>query len=174
VVVTKPNESPKKPPDGPSRKASNRSSKKLPNKASKRSSKAASSRTPSTKPSRKPLSSDAILEALRAFGLGYPGAHTKSPWPDHLDLAVNDKTFAYLSAPGQPFGVSCKLSHSASAALLLPFATPTAYGLGKSGWVTAQFAAGETPPLDLLKEWIDESYRAQAPRKLIATLPPPR
>jgi hypothetical protein len=41
--------------------------------------------------------SDAGLKKLRAFGLTYPGAHTKSPWPGHLDLAVNDKTFAYLS-----------------------------------------------------------------------------
>ena len=39
-------------------------------------------------------SSDAALEELRAFGLAYPGVHTKSPWPDHLDLAVKDKTFA--------------------------------------------------------------------------------
>ena len=62
--------------------------------------------------------------------------------------------------------------HSAEAALLLPFTIPTAYGLGKSGWVTAQFAAGQTPPVALLKEWIDESYRAQAPKRLAAQLPP--
>jgi predicted DNA-binding protein (MmcQ/YjbR family) len=107
---------------------------------------------------------------LRAFGLKYPGAHTKSPWPGHLDLAVNDKTFAYLSAPGEPFSISCKLPRSCDAALELPFAKPTAYGLGKSGWVTATFAPGERPPLPLLKEWIDESYRAQAPKKLVAVL----
>jgi predicted DNA-binding protein (MmcQ/YjbR family) len=174
VVVAKPNESPKRPPNEPRRKGSNRPSKKPPTKASKRPSKATSSMTPTAEPSGRGRSSDAILESLRAFGLSYPGAHTKSPWPDHLDLAVNDRTFAYLSAPGEPFGISCKLPHSASAALLLPFATPTAYGLGKSGWVTAQFAAGETPPLDLLEQWIDESFRAQAPRKLVATLPPRR
>ena len=115
---------------------------------------------------------DTIVKELRKFGLTYPGAHLKSPWPGHLDLAVNDKTFAYLSVEGEPFSISCKLPHSAEAALLLPFAIPTAYGLGKSGWVTAQFAAGQTPPLELLKEWIDESYRAQAPKRLVAQLPP--
>ena len=83
-----------------------------------------------------------------------------------------DKTFAYLSVEGDPFSISCKLPRSAEAALLLPFTTPTAYGLGKSGWVTAQFAASQTPPLALLKEWIDESYRAQAPKRLSAQLPP--
>jgi predicted DNA-binding protein (MmcQ/YjbR family) len=113
---------------------------------------------------------DAVLKELREFGLAYPGAHTKSPWPGHLDLAVKDKTFAYLSVEGEPFGISCKLPHSGAAALMLPFTVPTGYGLGKSGWVSAKFGEGETPPVDLLKEWIDESYRAQAPKKLVASL----
>jgi predicted DNA-binding protein (MmcQ/YjbR family) len=113
---------------------------------------------------------DALLRKLREFGLAYPGAHTKSPWPGHLDLAVKDKTFAYLSLEGEPLSISCKLPRTGSAAVMLPFAKPTEYGLGKSGWVTAQFSEGETPPVDLLKAWIDESYRAQAPKKLIASL----
>ena len=113
---------------------------------------------------------DAVLKELREFGLAYPGAHTKSPWPGHLDLAVKDKTFAYLSVEGEPFKISCKLPQSNAAALMLPFAEPTGYGLGKSGWVSAQFPEGQMPPKDLLKEWIDESYRAQAPKKLVASL----
>jgi len=119
---------------------------------------------------RRKSSTDAALAELRAFGLAYPGAHTKSPWPGHLDLAVNDKTFAYLSIEGEPFSISCKLPQSNGLALMFPFAKPTAYGLGKSGWVTATFADSETPPVDLFKDWIDESYRAQAPKKLVARL----
>jgi predicted DNA-binding protein (MmcQ/YjbR family) len=103
-------------------------------------------------------------------GLAYPEAHTKSPWPTHLDLAVRDKTFAYLSIEGQPLSLSCKLPHSSGAALMLPFSNPTAYGLGKSGWVTADFAPEQEPPLALLRSWIDESYRAQAPKRLVASL----
>jgi len=117
---------------------------------------------------------DAGLRELRAFGLAYPNAHTKSPWPGHLDLAVNDKTFAYLSLEGEPFSISCKLPHSAGAALMLPSAEPTPYGLGKSGWVTVKFPEDEPLPLDILKAWIDESYRAQAPKRLVARLPPAR
>ena len=112
---------------------------------------------------------DAVLAELRAFGLAYPGAHTKSPWPGHLDLAVKDKTFAYLSVEDEPFGISCKLPKSNAAALMLPFVKPTGYGLGKSGWVSASFG-DDLPPVDMLKEWIDESYRAQAPKRLVATL----
>jgi predicted DNA-binding protein (MmcQ/YjbR family) len=113
---------------------------------------------------------DAALLELRAFGLAYPGAHLKSPWPDHCDLAVNDKTFAYMSPEGQAFGISCKLPESSAVALMLPNTSPTAYGLGKSGWVTAQCAPGEVPQVALFKAWIDESYRAQAPKKLIKLL----
>src|SRR6059058_4257356 len=89
--------------------------------------------------------SDAALKELRAFGLAYPGAHTKSPWPGHLDLAVNDKTFAYLSIEGEPFSISCKLPKSSHVALLLPNTQPTPYGLGKSGWVSAQFPDSKPP-----------------------------
>jgi hypothetical protein len=114
--------------------------------------------------------SDDALRELRAFGLSYPEAHTKSPWPGHMDLAVRDKTFAYLSVEGEPLGISCKLPQSSVSALMLPFTKPTEYGLGKSGWVSARFAPGDAPPIDLLKAWIDESYRAQAPKKLVALL----
>ena len=120
--------------------------------------------------SRKTTGTDAIVKELRAFGLRYPGAHIKSPWPDHADLAVNDKTFAYLSIEGRPFGISCKLPQSSDAALMLPFAKPAGYGLGKSGWVQAEFGPGDVPPVELLKKWIDESYRAQAPKKLVKQL----
>ena len=113
---------------------------------------------------------EAIVEELRAWGLTLPGAHRKSPWPDHDDLAVKDKTFAYLPGKGKPFGLSCKLPYTGYEALQLPYAEPTGYGLGKSSWVTATFAAGEPVPIDLLKTWIDESYRAQAPKRLVATL----
>ncbi len=113
---------------------------------------------------------DSILRQLRAFGLTYPGAHSKAPWPGHDDLAVNDKTFAYLAADGEPFSLSCKLKYTSEAALQLPYAKPTGYGLGRSGWVTFEPAEADMPPLDQLKDWIDESYRAQAPKKLVKAL----
>ena len=112
---------------------------------------------------------DDAVRALRAFGLTYPGAHLKSPWPGHADLAVNDKTFAYLSVEGEPLKISCKLPESSEVALLLPRCVPTAYGLGKSGWVSMTFT-DEDVPVAMLQAWIDESYRAQAPRKLVAAL----
>jgi predicted DNA-binding protein (MmcQ/YjbR family) len=120
-------------------------------------------------PAKKSAPTDAMLRELRAFGLAYPGAHPKSPWPGHLDLAVNDKTFAYLSLEGDPLSISCKLPQSSGVALMLPFCKPTGYGLGKSGWVSASFENHE-PSIDMLKAWLDESYRAQAPKKLVKQL----
>jgi CheY-like chemotaxis protein len=53
----------------------------------------------------------------------------------------------------------------------MPFAKPTGYGLGKSGWVSTSFDDGDQDPVPLLLEWIDESYRAVAPKRLVKTLP---
>jgi predicted DNA-binding protein (MmcQ/YjbR family) len=111
-------------------------------------------------------------DELRAFGLAYPEAHLKSPWPGHADLAVRDKTFAYLSVAGDPFSLSCKLPFTGPEARELPFVQPTGYGLGKSGWVTASWPEGLPDPMALFRAWIDESYRAQAPKKLVALAPP--
>ena len=113
---------------------------------------------------------NAVLAALKKYGLAFPGAHSKSPWPEHDDLAVKGKTFAFMSIAGVPLSMSVKLTVSQGEALQHSFAKPTGYGLGKSGWVTLNFPAEEKPPVDLLKRWILESYRAVAPKKLIAEL----
>ena len=114
---------------------------------------------------------DRVMAELRAFGAAYPGAHSKSPWPGHDDLAVNSKTFAYLSVEGEPFSMSVKLPFTGEEARSLPFARPAEYGLGKSGWVVFEPGADEMPPMRQLKSWLDESYRAQAPKKLVALIP---
>ena len=110
----------------------------------------------------------AVME-LRAFALGLPGAVEEFPWGDRA-LKVNKKVFAFLGAYEGGLAMSVKLAETAAVALALPFASPTRYGLGKAGWVTAQFAPKERPPVALLRAWIEESYRAVAPKKLVAAL----
>lgn len=46
----------------------------------------------------------------------------------------------------------------------------TAYGLAKSGWVTARFQRSDRIPLALLCTWMEESYQAVAPKSLVALL----
>jgi hypothetical protein len=55
------------------------------------------------------------------------GVQAKSPWPGHNDLAVNKKTFAYLSAEGDQFSISVKLPYAGYEALKPPFAALSAW-----------------------------------------------
>jgi predicted DNA-binding protein (MmcQ/YjbR family) len=107
---------------------------------------------------------------LRKLALSYPEAHEDMPWGHHA-IKVRGKSFVFLAADGETFSLSAKLPSSASVAVKLPFATPTEYGLGKSGWVTARFPRKAKLPVKVLQLWIDESYRAIAPRRLVAQLP---
>jgi len=113
-----------------------------------------------------------LSRELRRFALALPGAAEDFPWGERV-AKVNGKVFVFLGVDpveGGPMGLSVKLPASAEEALDLPFAKPTGYGLGKSGWVSASFEAGDRPPVGILKAWILESYRAVAPRKLAASL----
>ncbi len=117
-----------------------------------------------------PTPAATTLKALKTFGLSLPGTQPKSPWPGHDDVAVNGKTFTYLSADGGALSVSVKLPVTGKDALRLPIAAPTGYGLGKSGWVSFSFVGSEPVPLDTVKQWMMESYRAQAPKRLLKQL----
>jgi predicted DNA-binding protein (MmcQ/YjbR family) len=107
--------------------------------------------------------------ALRKHALSYPEAHEDFPWGERV-VKVKGKVFLFLGKHEKMLGLSVKLPGSGSFALGLPFASPTPYGLGKSGWVTARFARRDKPPLELLMKWIDESYRSVAPKRLVAAL----
>jgi predicted DNA-binding protein (MmcQ/YjbR family) len=109
--------------------------------------------------------------ALRDFAMGYPEAHEDFPWGERV-IKVKGKVFLFLGK-GDDLSLSVKLPSSGLVALGLPFASPTGYGLAKSGWVTARFGPSEKPPMDVLRAWIDESYRAVAPKKLVAGLDAP-
>ncbi len=64
--------------------------------------------------------------------------------------------------------LSFKLPKSNKAALKNDYAKPTHYGLGKHGWVTVTFDMDDKLPMNLLIDWIDESYRTIAPKRLVA------
>ena len=112
-----------------------------------------------------------VEKKLRDIALAYPGAREEFPWGERV-VKVGKKVFVFMGMPeGGGLGLSVKLPDSGTMALMFPFATPTGYGLGKSGWVSARFEAGEAPPVELLRAWIDESYRAVAPKTMVARLP---
>jgi predicted DNA-binding protein (MmcQ/YjbR family) len=111
------------------------------------------------------------MAELRDAALAYPESHEDFPW-GHSAIKIRTKVFVFLflDPAGTQLTMSTKLPQSSEVALLLPFATPTGYGLARSGWVTASFRPGDEVPVDLLRSWIDESYRAVAPAKLAKQL----
>jgi predicted DNA-binding protein (MmcQ/YjbR family) len=113
-----------------------------------------------------------IASQLRDFALGFPEAREDFPWGERV-AKVRDKVFVFLGRDDEDLGLTVKLPSSGLMALGLPFASPTGYGLGKSGWVTARFTAKDKPPVEMLRKWIDESYRAVAPKELVKALDQP-
>jgi predicted DNA-binding protein (MmcQ/YjbR family) len=111
---------------------------------------------------------ESIEMTLRDFAMSLPEATEDFPW-GHRAIKVKKKMFLIVGSDEKnpkEFSLSVKLPGSRDMALDLPFAEPTGYGMGKSGWVTARFTKVSEVPVDLIKEWIRESYRAIAPKKL--------
>jgi predicted DNA-binding protein (MmcQ/YjbR family) len=107
---------------------------------------------------------------LRDFALGLPDAVEEYPRGDRV-AKVRKKIFIFIGeGDGKGAAISLKLDGDAHAhALSLPGAKPTAYNLGKAGWVTIPLAALSAHP-DLLFEWVEISYCLIAPKRLSATL----
>jgi predicted DNA-binding protein (MmcQ/YjbR family) len=107
---------------------------------------------------------------LREFALAYPETHEDMPWGHRAMKVRKKKAFVFMGLNDDGFFVCVKLPHSNTEALDQDFAEPTGYGLGKSGWVTAQFGMDEDVPVELMKAWIDESFRAIAPKTLVKAM----
>lgn len=106
---------------------------------------------------------------LLEFALGFPDAWEDHPWEEDV-VKVGKKIFVFLGTDGSSDpGMTVKLDESHEQALAVPGAAPTGYGLGRSGWVTVPFRQ-TTPPLDVLKDWVEESYRRVAPKQLVTGL----
>ena len=108
-------------------------------------------------------------QALIDFALTLPEAWVDHPWGETV-AKVRKKVFVFFGHEDYDrIQFSVKLPESGEDLLENDFAEPTGYGLGKSGWVTVSLE-GDDVPLGLLRQWVIESYRAVAPKKLIAEL----
>ncbi|WP_328931747.1 MULTISPECIES: MmcQ/YjbR family DNA-binding protein [unclassified Streptomyces] len=110
---------------------------------------------------------------VREFALGLPGAVEEFPWGETV-VKVNRKVFVFLGVDdgSHPPGMTVKLTDEAAHAhaLTAPGAEPAGYGLGKAGWVRIPLAEQGAPAVELLCDWVEESYRATAPKRLTAEL----
>lgn len=112
----------------------------------------------------------ATRRSVLHFALRLPEAYEDHPWGESV-AKVNKKVFVFLGVGEDPSNVAMhvKLRESHDQALAVPGATPTGYGWGRSGWVTVPFRE-TTPPLEVLTDWVEESYRIVAPKALVARL----
>ncbi|MER7571157.1 MmcQ/YjbR family DNA-binding protein [Streptomyces sp. NPDC126514] len=112
-------------------------------------------------------------EKVRQFALGMPGAAEEFPWGETV-AKVNKKVFVFLGSDdgSHPLGVTVKLTDEAAHAhaLACPGAEPAGYGLGRSGWVSIPLEPKGAPAAELLCDWVEESYRTIAPKRLTAEL----
>lgn len=113
---------------------------------------------------------------MRAFALSLPDAFEDFPWGERV-IKVNKKIFVFLGGDDRAEtgdvatggGFSLKLRESHHHAMSVPGAAPTGYGLGKAGWVSVPFTP-DLPDIEVLEDWIEESYRAVALKRLISEL----
>lgn len=108
-----------------------------------------------------------LAESLRALALGYPESYEETPWGERV-VKVRGKIFFTCGVHQGRLHASLKLPRSGRALLQRPYAEPTHYGMGRHGWVTLRIARAEEVPVAELRGWIDESFRAVAPKKLSA------
>lgn len=106
---------------------------------------------------------------LVEHALGFPEAWRDTPWEDDLVAKVGKKIFVFFG-DGETPRVGVKLPESAEQALLSGSVTKMAYGLGKWGWVTVALDHPDAPDRGIVEDWIEESYRVVAPKKLVARL----
>jgi predicted DNA-binding protein (MmcQ/YjbR family) len=111
-----------------------------------------------------------LRQEIRDFAFGLPEAWEDHPWGESV-AKVGKKVFVFLGMAEQDqvaVSFSVKLPHSHEEAMALPFTEPTGYGLDRGKWVTVH-APLDTPP-EMLTAWVEESYRAVAPKALVARL----
>ena len=110
-----------------------------------------------------------MREKVREFALSLPEASEEHPWGEDV-AKVRGKIFVFLgTSTSSSRRITVKLHESHAHALSIEGAEPTGYGLGKAGWVTVPLRA-KGIGVQLLRDWVEESYRIVAPKGLVAEL----
>lgn len=110
-------------------------------------------------------------EVLRRVAMAYPeakeGVACAGRVLEKRTITVRKKAFLFLGAAE----ALLKLGGSLDAAAGEAANAPGRFKVGAHGWVTITFGEVKSLPIDLLTEWLDESYRLMAPKQLVALLP---
>jgi predicted DNA-binding protein (MmcQ/YjbR family) len=113
-----------------------------------------------------------VRDQVLAFARSLPGAWEDFPWGERV-VKVGKKIFVFVGTDDVPpadHGMGVKVDEYHAAAMAVPGAEPSHYGLGKHGWVSVPIGGKDTPPVDVLTDWVEESYRKVATKTLIKEL----
>jgi predicted DNA-binding protein (MmcQ/YjbR family) len=108
-----------------------------------------------------------VRDKVREFALSLPGAFEDHPWGEDV-VKVSGKIFVFLGGSASK-RMTVKLEESHAHALSIEGAERSGYGLGASGWVTVPLRA-DGITIALLRDWVEESYRIVAPKRLVDEL----
>ena len=108
-------------------------------------------------------------DAARAFAAGLPEAWEDHPWGESV-YKVGKKVFVFFGVleVHPALRLTVKLRDSHEEAMAFDWVVPARYGLDRGGWVTC--TVPDDAPLEMLTGWIEESYRAVAPKRLVERL----
>jgi predicted DNA-binding protein (MmcQ/YjbR family) len=110
-----------------------------------------------------------LQRSLEEFALSFPEAWSDTPWDGDQVTKVRKKIFAFYGTAESP-GLTVKLPDSAEHALSFTGAEPTGYGLGRHGWVSIPIGGVAAQDAEVLYDFVEESYRAVAPKTLVKQL----
>ena len=83
---------------------------------------------------------------------------------------ARNKNFLFLWADDTEYKLKLKLGENLPEAQQRAQAEPDYYSIGSSGWVDIEMPLKKSPPKTMLRRWIEESFRLNAPKKLVAEL----
>lgn len=111
------------------------------------------------------LYSPRLIALIRA-ALAYPETTLEAPWDFPL-VKVRGKIFCMFDEQNDGLHFTCKLRESHPAAMDRGDIEPTSHGLGKAGWITLRASHGESIDAAMLHQWMEESFRLIAPKRLV-------
>ena len=106
--------------------------------------------------------------ALRGRALQFPGVAEGDSCVKRA-FKARTKGFLYLGETGDTYNVMLKVGDSLDAVKRFCAERPDDRSVGETNWVTLHFGGDEAPP-EALDDWIEESYRLLAPKKLVNEL----
>lgn len=111
-----------------------------------------------------------LAQALQAFASTYPEV-SESPSCVNRSFKARKKGFMFLGEkPDGVLRLMVKLDSGIDSAEAVATEHPDEWKVSGPGWITGNFTDDSAPPLETMKEWIDESYRLLAPKTLVKLL----